>query len=66
MINPLLTQQLNQLRERNLESEIALINKRQRDYEGIEGPLWLHMLGYADWEVEKRLLIKERETNENH
>lgn len=48
------------LREEDLESDEQRIERLQHSYDGIEAPLWLHMLGYADWEAEKYLLRKEK------
>lgn len=56
----------NQSQEKSLASEIELCNRRQHDYDGIEAPLWLHMLGYADWEAEKVLIQRENFTQTDH
>jgi hypothetical protein len=40
---------------------LALIEKRQTEYEGIAFPAYLHLMNWADWEIEKTMELEEHQ-----
>jgi hypothetical protein len=43
-----------------MEAELDRCDREQADIETMDGPLWLKLLGWADWEVERELIRNER------
>jgi hypothetical protein len=47
-------------------SDLARCAAEQREIEAMRNqPLWLLMLGHADWEAEKELIRRENNSNSN-
>lgn len=52
--------------EEEYKYELALLEKLWHSYDGMEGLWVMSMIGFVDYEMEKRLLLKEYESCKNH